>query len=60
MLLLMKATTFALENKPEIRTFGMVQPSGSFIFGQYVLAKKKSVLLIEKFKCTLPQYTNQF
>lgn len=42
MLLLMKATTFALENKYEIRTFGMVQLSGSFIFGQYVLAKKIS------------------
>lgn len=40
MLLLMKATTFALENKYEIRTFGMVQLSGSFTFGQYVLAKK--------------------
>ena len=42
MLLLMKATTFALESKSEIGTFDMVQLSGSFIFGQYILAKKIS------------------
>lgn len=42
MLLLMKATTFAFESKSEIRTFSTVQPSGSFIFRQYVLAKKIS------------------
>ena len=42
MLLLIKAMTVALESKSEIRTYGMVQPSGSFIFGQYFLAKKIS------------------